>query len=131
MKTQSKKDGVYGYMDTWPTFQPEWEGNVRLTYRPVDTLDIFAEAHYTDMYYTYRVKDDNSDYPSGLPTDDLLVLNTGIKWKLKDRWQLAVGCNDVFNKGPEQKIRLANGTYLNPEFPVQGRTYYATLKCDF
>lgn len=131
MKTQSKKDGAYGFVDTWPTFQPEWEGNVRFTYRPVDTLDIFAEAHYTDMYYTYRVKDSSSDYPSGLPTDDLLVFNTGIKWKMKDGWQLAVGCNDVFNKGPEQKIRMANGTYLNPEFPVQGRTYYATLKCDF
>ena len=131
MRTQSKKDGSYGFTDTWPTFQPEWEGNVRFTYRPESNVDIFAEAHYTDMYYTYRVKDDNSAYPSGLPTDDLLVFNTGIKWKIKDKWQLAVGCNDVFNKGPEQKIKMANGTYLNPEFPVQGRTYYATLKCDF
>ena len=50
---------------------------------------------------------------------------------MKDGWQLAVGCNDVFNKGPEQKIALANGSYINPEYPVQGRTYYATLKCEF
>ena len=131
IKTKSKKDGVYDYLDTWPTFQPEWEGNVRFTYRPVDTLDIFAEAHYTDKYYTYRVKGGAGEFPDGLPTDDLLVLNTGIKWKMKDGWQLAVGCNDVFDKGPEQKIALANGSYINPEFPVQGRTYYATLKCEF
>ena len=131
IKTKSKKDGSYDYVDAWPTFQPEWEGNVRLTYRPESNLDIFAEAHYTDAYYTYRVKGGSGDFPDGLPTDDLLVFNTGIKWKMKDGWQLAVGCNDVFNKGPEQKIALANGSYINPEYPVQGRTYYATLKCEF
>lgn len=131
METKSKKDEVYDYVDTWPTFQPEWEGNVRLTYRPVDTVDIFAEGHYTDAYYTYRVKGGSGEYPDGLPTDDLLVLNTGVKVKLKNQWQLTLGCNDVFDKGPEQKIALANGGYINPEFPVQGRTYYATLKCEF
>ena len=131
IKTKSKKDGAYDYIDTWPTFQPEWEGNVRLTYRPESNLDIFAEAHYTDAYYTHRVKGGSGDYPDGLPTDDLLVMNAGLKWKLKDRWQLTVGCNDIFNKGPEQKIALANGGYINPEYPTQGRTYYATLKCDF
>ena len=131
IKTKSKKDGSYDYVDAWPTFQPEWEGNVRFTYRPESNLDIFAEAHYTDAYYTYRVKGGSGDFPDGLPTDNLLVFNTGIKWKMKDGWQLAVGCNDVFNKGPEQKIALANGSYINPEYPVQGRTYYATLKCEF
>ena len=83
------------------------------------------------MYYTRNVKESNVAYESGMPVDDLLVFNTGIKWKMKDRWQLAVGCNDVFNKGPEQMIAYGNGTYINPEFPVQGRTYYATLKCEF
>ncbi len=131
IKTKSKKDGSYDYVDAWPTFQPEWEGNIRFTYRPESNVDIFAEAHYTDMYYTYRVKGGAGDFPDGLPTDDLLVFNTDVKWKLKDGWQLAVGCNDVFNKGPEQKIALANGSYINPEYPVQGRTYYATLKCEF
>ena len=131
IKTKSKKDGSYDYVDTWPTFQPEWEGNLRVTYRPESNLDIFAEAHYTDAYYTYRVKGGSGEFPDGLPTDDLLVMNAGVKWKLKDRWQLTVGCNDIFDKGPEQKIRLANGGYINPEYPTQGRTYYATLKCDF
>ncbi|MBQ8417438.1 MAG: TonB-dependent receptor [Phascolarctobacterium sp.] len=125
--------GGFGWTDVWATYQPEWEGNVRLTYRPESNLDIFAEAHYTDMYYTNRNKDSRGGeeaYLSGMPTDELLVFNTGLKWKIKDRWQLTVGCNDVFDKGPEQKINY-NGYYINPEFPIQGRTYYATLKCDF
>lgn len=140
-KSQSRNSteaGGFGWTDVWATYQPEWEGNVRLTYRPVDALDIFAEAHYTDMYYTYRDKDPRGGeyaYLSGRPVDDLLVFNTGIKWKMKDGWQLAIGCNDVFDKGPEQKIygnvAFGGGYYINPEFPVQGRTYYATLKCDF
>ena len=128
---RKNSSGAYDWTDIWATYQPEWEGNVRLTYRPVDNLDIFAEAHYTDMYYTRSVKEEGLAYDSGMPVDDLLVFNTGIKWKMKDRWQLAVGCNDVFNKGPEQMIAYGNGTYINPEFPVQGRTYYATLKCEF
>ena len=140
-KSQSRNStnaGGYDWTDVWATYQPEWEGNVRLTYRPVDTLDIFAEAHYTDMFYTSRNKDDRGGewaYLSGHPVDDILVFNTGIKWKLKDKWQLTVGCNDVFDKGPEQKIysnvAFGGSCYINPEFPVQGRTYYATLKCDF
>ena len=128
---RKNSSGAYDWTDIWATYQPEWEGNVRLTYRPVNNLDIFAEAHYTDMYYTRSVKEEGLAYDSGMPVDDLLVFNTGIKWKMKDRWQLAVGCNDVFNKGPEQMIAYGNGTYINPEFPVQGRTYYATLKCEF
>ena len=136
-KSQSRNStpaGGFEYTDVWATFQPEWEGNIRFTYRPVDTLDIFAEAHYTDMYYTSRTKDERGGehaYLSGMPVDDLLVFNTGLKWKMKDGWQLAVGCNDVFNKGPEQQINYYNLGLINPEFPVQGRTYYATLKCEF
>ena len=136
-KSQSRNStpaGGFEYTDVWATFQPEWEGNIRFTYRPVDTLDIFAEAHYTDMYYTCRTKDERGGehaYLSGMPVDDLLVFNTGIKWKMKDGWQLAVGCNDVFDKGPEQQINYYNLGLINPEFPVQGRTYYATLKCEF
>ena len=128
---RKNSSGAYDWTDIWATYQPEWEGNIRFTYRPVDNFDIFAEAHYTDMYYTRNVKEQNTAYESGMPVDDLLVFNTGIKWKMHDGWQLAVGCNDVFNKGPEQMIAYGNGTYINPEFPVQGRTYYATLKCEF
>ena len=125
--------GSYDYIDVYATYQPEWEGNVRLTYRPEENVSIFVEGHYTDMYYTNDGKKASGeiDYLQGRPVDELLVLNTGLKVDLKNNWQLSLGCNDVFNKGPEQKIYYGNGCYINPEFPVQGRTYYATVKYNF
>ena len=130
--------GGYDYVDVWATYQPEWEGNVRLTYRPTDGLDIFAEAHYTDSYYTYREKDFRGGeyaYLSGKPVDSLLVYNLGMKVRLNDDVQLSFGCNDIFNEGPKQKIytntAFVGGGYINPEFPIQGRTYYATVRYEF
>ena len=125
--------GSEDYIDVYATYQPEWEGNVRLTYRPEENVSIFVEGHYTDMYYTNDGKKASGeiDYLQGRPVDELLVLNTGLKVDLKNNWQLSLGCNDVFNKGPEQKIYYGNGCYINPEFPVQGRTYYATVKYNF
>ena len=72
------------------------------------------------------------EYLFGKPVDELLVFNTGVKVNMKNNWELSLGCNDVFNKGPEQKIYYSQGGYyVNPEFPVQGRTYYATVKYKF
>lgn len=34
----------YGYSKVWATYQPEWEGNLRLTYHPDKRLMIFGEA---------------------------------------------------------------------------------------
>ena len=56
IKTKSKKDGSYDYMDTWPTFQPEWEGNVRFTYRPESNLDIFAEDQQIQIFLRLHLK---------------------------------------------------------------------------
>lgn len=33
------------YAPVWPTYQPEWEGNIRLTYRPSEKFSVFAEGH--------------------------------------------------------------------------------------
>lgn len=130
--------GGYDYTDVWATYQPEWEGNARVTYRPQDGLDIFAEAHYTDSYYTYKVKDSRGGeyaYLSGKPVTSLLVYNLGVKVKMSKAVQLMLGCNDIFNEGPKQKIRsntaYVEPGYINPEFPIQGRTYYATVRYEF
>ncbi|MDY4919936.1 MAG: TonB-dependent receptor plug domain-containing protein [Phascolarctobacterium sp.] len=126
------------YYGIWATYQPEWEGNIRLTYHPTDQFESFLEAHYTDEYFTNDSKSSaNSEeaYLSGKPVDNLLVYNAGIKLKPKKNCQFVFGVNDIFNKGPEMKIkaRIAGyGTgYINPEFPIQGRTYYVTAKFDF
>ena len=126
------------YASVWPTYQPEWEGNIRLTYRPSEKFSIFAEGHYTDEYFTYYNKATSgklSPYLSGKPVCSLFVMNSGLKWMPKKNWQLTFGCNDIFNKGPKSKIRsdaafMVPG-YINPEFPIQGRTYYVTARYQF
>ena len=49
--------------------------------------------------------------------------------------QFAVGCNDIFDKGPKQKVRSDtygyDSGYISADFPLQGRTYYATFKYIF
>lgn len=130
----------YDYSGIWATYQPEWESNVRLTYRPTERWDIFLEGHFTDEYFTNDAKSTASKeeaYLSGKPVDKLFTINTGLKFKPHKHWQLVLGCKDIFNRGPKSKIRaeIANmnlyGQYINPEFPLQGRTLYATLKAEF
>lgn len=126
------------YAPVWPTYQPEWEGNIRLTYRPSEKFSLFAEGHYTDEYFNYYNKATSgklSPYLSGKPVCSLFVMNSGLKWMPKKNWQLTFGCNDIFNKGPKSKIRsdaafMVPG-YINPEFPIQGRTYYVTARYQF
>ena len=126
------------YAPVWPTYQPGWEGNIRLTYRPSEKFSVFAEGHYTDEYFTYYNKATSgklSPYLSGKPVCSLFVMNSGLKWMPKKNWQLTFGCNDILNKGPKSKIRsdaafMVPG-YINPEFPIQGRTYYVTARYQF
>ena len=126
------------YAPVWPTYQPEWEGNIRLTYRPSEKFSVFAEGHYTDEYFTYYNKATSGKLPpylSGKPVCSLFVMNSGLKWMPKKNWQLTFGCNDILNKGPKSKIRsdaafMVPG-YINPEFPIQGRTYYVTARYQF
>ena len=138
--TMERKNSAagYGYSEIWATYQPEWEGNIRLTYRPSEKYSIFAEAHYTDEYFTNYDKSTEGGeaaYLSGKPVSDLLTMNAGLKWQPRDNCQITFGCNDIFNAGPEMKIRsntaYAVPGYINPEFPIQGRTYYVNAKVNF
>ena len=136
---QRKNSAVgYGYSDIWATYQPEWEGNARLTYRPNRHVDLFGEVHYTGGYYTDYSKDSRGGeyaHLSGRPVNALTTINGGVKWKPADSWQLTFGCNDIFNRGPKMKIRSNTAFtvpgYINPEFPIQGRTYYASIRYQF
>ena len=126
---KSTLDGSgYDYLDVYQTFQPEWEGNARLTYNAQSDIAMFVEAHYTDSYYTNSI--DIANF--ACPVDDLLTFNTGVKVKTRSNWEVTVGCNDLFNKGPKLKVRSLDGeSYINTEYPVQGRTFYVTAKYDF
>ena len=139
MHVQQRNSTVnYGYMDVHPTYQPEWESNIRFSYHPDTHWDIFAEQHHVGEYFTMYSKDNRGgihDYLAGKPVSSLTVYNAGVKWKPNSRWQVTLGCNDLFNKGPKQKIRSVTHDYgdgyINADYPLQGRTWYATVRHAF
>lgn len=125
----------YDYSKVHPTYQPEWEGNVRFSFTPDRHWTVFTEMHYTDFYFTYYGTSNagpEANFITANPTTSLTVFNAGLKWKPKENWLFTVGCNDIFDEGPKQKIRANMYSYppgyISLDFPLQGRTYYATMR---
>ena len=137
IKAQQKYDkhipgGDGEWFDVNATYQPKWESNLRLSYFPSPKFTIFGEAHYTDWYYTYHVQSSSSDLIDlGCPTPSVTVVNAGIKLKPNKSWQLTFGCNDIFNRNPKMKISVGDNLYVNSQYPLQGRTYYASIRYEF
>jgi vitamin B12 transporter len=112
---------------------PEWEGLVRLTYRfPGDRLTAFSELRYVDRTYFENygtVAKPDREWQSSLTTVGL-----GFKYKLAKDKKLTVGVNDLFNKSPGMFMydeKGIDGSVSNLFYPIQGRTYYATVQWDF
>lgn len=120
------------WFSTHATYLPKWEGSLRLSYFPSPKFTVFGEVHYTDAIYT-----DSDTTPSltgidlGYPNPSITVVNAGIKLKPNKSWQLTFGCNDIFNRNPKMKISIGDGLYVNPQYPLQGRTYYASIRYEF
>ena len=137
IKAEQKIDAhIAGGNDRWfnthATYQPKWEGNLRLSYFPSPKFTVFGEAHYTDTVYTYSdANKTSSGQDLGYPTPSITVVNAGIKLQPNKVWQLTFGCNDIFNRNPKTKISVGDGLYVNSEYPIQGRTYYATIRYEF
>lgn len=136
IKAQQKIDshipgGDGEWFDVNATYQPKWESNLRLSYFPSPKFTIFGEAHYTDSYYTYMDKDSSDGMDFGCPTPSVTVVNAGIKLKPNKSWQLTFGCNDIFNRNPKMKISVGDNLYVNSQYPLQGRTYYASIRYEF
>lgn len=126
------------YREVYPTFQPEWEGNLRFSWFPNPRFTLFGEWHYTSSYYTineYRYNKLGDETDDGVAYPSLSVINAGVKVKPGKAWQIAFGCNDIFNRAPKQKGWVCLGTnsygYLNVEYPIQGRTWYGTVRYEF
>lgn len=126
------------YREVYPTFQPEWEGNLRFSWFPNPRFTLFGEWHYTSSYYTineYRYNKLGDETDDGVPYPSLSVINAGVKVKPGKAWQIAFGCNDIFNRASKQKGWVCLGTnsygYLNVEYPIQGRTWYGTVRYEF
>lgn len=139
MHMERKNTSVnYGYSDIWATYQPEWEGNLRCTWMPNNRWALFNEIHYTGSYFTYYGKSSEGSKASelmGRRTPKLITVNMGLKWKPQKHVQIILGCNDVFDQGPKLKIwseiDYVKSGYINPDFIMQGRTYYGTLRYEF
>ena len=129
----------YDFAEIWATYQPEWEGNIRFTWSPNDKVSVYDEFHYTGKYFTYYGKTKKGAYSAssrmGNPVSSLMTMNAGLKWKPAKHVQLTLGCNDIFNKGPKLKIwdhvAFEEDGYVNPDFVIQGRTYFGTLRYEF
>ena len=128
---------IPGGDDEWyesrATYQPEWEGNIRLSWFPSPKFTLFGEAHYIGKFYTYTLHGiaSKDKFDLGCPTPSTTVVNAGIKLQPNKAWQFTLGCNDIFNQNPKQKILIGDDMYINPACPLQGRTYYATIHYEF
>lgn len=128
---------IPGGDDVWyesrATYQPEWEGNIRLSWFPSPKFTLFGEAHYTGKFYTYTLEGiaSKDKFDLGCPTPNTTVVNAGIKLQPNKAWQFTLGCNDIFNQNPKQKILIGDDMYINPACPLQGRTYYASIHYEF
>lgn len=116
------KDGkIEGVM----TYQPKWEGTARFTYRPDKNWSLF-----TQMRHVGKVNTDAIPLTTGaLPwQSSLTAMDVGVKYKINKSLQVAVGCNDVLNKANDMYLRTTYSEMRNILYPIQGRTYYATLQ---
>ena len=130
----------YGWSEVRPTYQPKWEGNLRLTYRPTEKWLFFGETHHISKYYTHyaipQVSDPIEKELAGRPQEALTVVNLGLKWSPKKDMTLTLGCNDVFDRGPQLRVNSvqrygSSPGKVNIEYPLQGRSYYATFRYEF
>ena len=113
------------------SYTPEWVWNARLDYLlPGDKLNIFAEYHHTSKQYLGKYNDESIDsFMKPLST-----VNLGAKYSFASGWKLSAGVNDVFNKGYESRLYQYNGTGYSEyalNYPLAGRTYYATMEYKF
>ena len=140
MSAQRKNSTVhYDWTDIHPTFQPEWEGNLRLTYRPTAQWLFFGEAHYLSKYYTHYALPESDPVTrelAGRPTEALTTVNLGLKWSPRKDMTLSLGCNDVFDRAPGQRVESlqrfgSDPGSVNIEYPLQGRSYYMTFRYEF
>lgn len=124
------------YYDKPITYLPEWEGSMRLTYRPDQKTSVFTELKYMDKMFV----SEGFDWKQ----TSLTTVGLGVKHKFTNDLQVTLGVNDLFNKGPELRLVStgmdSNGNPLpadwptsttlplNTDSPTQGRTYYVTMQ---
>ena len=103
--------------------RPEYEGFLRVARNNLlknKRLSAFIEARYIGNNFYDRNQE--------VKQDDLLTFGIGLRYSIKDDLKLVAGVDDIFDKGPDV-LFLAEG--YGPDrtmwYPLQGRTFYASL----
>ncbi len=131
-------------------FQPEWEGNLRLSWFPNKKVTMFGEIHFQTNYITKRsnsvdgiaADEDNKIsfelYKPFATIDDAgkstvhscAIINVGIKLQPSKVLSMAFGVNDLLDQNSEHwKGSDDYGGCI--EYPLPGRNYYATIRYAF
>lgn len=106
--------------------RPKWEGYARLARRFLkdDAATAFVELRYIgENYY---------DSVETIKMDDIITVGLGLRWKFRENMNIVLGVDDVFDKSPEtQMYAVYNGPTRTMWYPLQGRTFYATITWEF
>jgi outer membrane cobalamin receptor len=128
-RTPDDKGAVRFYGKTLPN-RPAWSASARLSRKLFDASGankgvLFAEYRYTGENY--------ADSSEKVLFDARGIWNIGIKYDLNDRARLTLGMDDVFNDADGWRMRPdgLNGPVRMLWYPVEGRTFYATLSLEF
>ncbi|MDR1649976.1 MAG: TonB-dependent receptor [Synergistaceae bacterium] len=110
--------------------RPDWSVSARLVRKLFDASgekrgSVFAEYLYTGANY--------ADSSEKVLFDARSVWNAGVRYDLSGTTQLTLGVNDIFDKADDWRMRPdgLNGPVRMLWYPVEGRTFYATLTMTF
>ena len=111
------------YKDMRIPNRPEYEGFLRVARNNLlksKRLSAFAEARYIGNNFYDRNQE--------IKQDDLFTLGLGFKYAIREDLKLVVGVDDIFDKAPEVLFLAEEyGPDRTMWYPLQGRTFYATL----
>ena len=103
--------------------RPEYEGFLRVARNNLlknKRMSAFVEARYIGNNFYDQLQE--------VKQDDLLTIGIGIRYSIKDDLKLVAGVDDIFDKGPDVLfLAEGHGPDRTMWYPLQGRTFYASL----
>jgi outer membrane cobalamin receptor len=123
-ENKSPDSGTIRYTGMALPNRPKLSGTARVT-RAFNWGSAFAEYQYVGSNY--------SDMAETVLFDKRDLINLGVKYNISPTTRLSVGVNDLFNDAEGWMLR-PNG-YNGPSrmlwYPIEGRSFYATLDMEF
>ncbi|MFC2740398.1 MAG: hypothetical protein ACFN3F_01695, partial [Selenomonas sp.] len=122
-----KTNPYMGYIaDKFLANRPLWEGSLRVekSFGRADRGWFFTELHYTGKNFY--------DQSEEVGWTKLFTVGAGVRYQCSKNTRIVVGVNDIFNQGPETKLfAVGYGPKRMLWYPIQGRSWYASVTYDF